>query len=280
MFGPVITTEAYFVFACARTHFNNTAEMSAMIEVFSFLGPMARLNVTRAHVFSLIPRMLLVFPWRNPGSQARTAWTLLPTVSAESPGRLRFPMQHVCIHADDLEYHCADHAAAWFGVDLQLVTRRARQSYDSVSCSICHNFGDVQEKFRHIRLRVCLLLGARPGVSALFHAVCFSCAYHLLLGRSALIRLAQFFTVSMIEGCVVQWKGQMLRLFLPLRTLSTSLCITFGISCSVAILGKPFLVRTCPVCDLLHELLYTFVLSKCLQPSFVVSVRNCRDWSS
>ena len=33
----------------------------------------------------------------------------------------------------------------------------------------------------------------------------------------------------MIEGCVVQWKGQTLRLFFPIRTLSTSLRITFGI---------------------------------------------------
>ena len=170
MFGPVITTEAYFVFACARIHFNNTAEMSAMIEVFSFLGPMARLNVTRAHVFSLIPRMLLVFAWRNPGSQARTAWTLLPTVSAESPGRLRFPMQHVCIHADNLEYQCADHAAAWLGVDPQLVTRWARQSYDSVSCSICHNLVMSRNSFVTLD-RVCLPLGTRPGASALLHAV-------------------------------------------------------------------------------------------------------------
>ena len=39
MFGPVITTEAHLAFCGARTHFNNTAEMTAMIEAFSFLGP-------------------------------------------------------------------------------------------------------------------------------------------------------------------------------------------------------------------------------------------------
>ena len=39
MFGLVITTEARLTFASARTHSNNTAEMSAMIEALSFLGP-------------------------------------------------------------------------------------------------------------------------------------------------------------------------------------------------------------------------------------------------
>ena len=39
MFGPGITTEAHPAFSGARTHSNNTAEMSAMIEALSFLGP-------------------------------------------------------------------------------------------------------------------------------------------------------------------------------------------------------------------------------------------------
>ena len=45
MFGPVITTEAGLALAGARTHSNNTAEMTAMIEALSFLGlhgPIAR----------------------------------------------------------------------------------------------------------------------------------------------------------------------------------------------------------------------------------------------
>ena len=32
MFGPVVTTEAHLAFSGARTHSNNTAEMTAMIE--------------------------------------------------------------------------------------------------------------------------------------------------------------------------------------------------------------------------------------------------------
>ena len=45
MFGPVVTAEAHPAFSGARTHSNNTAEMTAMIEALSFLvphGPAAR----------------------------------------------------------------------------------------------------------------------------------------------------------------------------------------------------------------------------------------------
>ena len=37
--GPIITAEAHLTCAGARTHFNNTAEISAMIEALFFLGP-------------------------------------------------------------------------------------------------------------------------------------------------------------------------------------------------------------------------------------------------
>ena len=39
MFGPVVTTEVHLDFSGARIHSNNTAEMTAMFEVLSFLGP-------------------------------------------------------------------------------------------------------------------------------------------------------------------------------------------------------------------------------------------------
>ena len=39
MFGPVITTEAHLAFSGARIHSNNAAEMTAVIEALSFLGP-------------------------------------------------------------------------------------------------------------------------------------------------------------------------------------------------------------------------------------------------
>ena len=37
MFGPAVTTEAHLALSGARTHSNNTAEMTAMVE-----GPVAR----------------------------------------------------------------------------------------------------------------------------------------------------------------------------------------------------------------------------------------------
>ena len=39
MFGPLVTTEAHLALSGARTHSNNTAEMTAMVEALSFLGP-------------------------------------------------------------------------------------------------------------------------------------------------------------------------------------------------------------------------------------------------
>ena len=39
MFGPVVSTEAQLAFSGARIHSNNTADMTAMIEALSFLGP-------------------------------------------------------------------------------------------------------------------------------------------------------------------------------------------------------------------------------------------------
>ena len=61
MFGPVITSETHCAFCGARAHSKNTAEMTAMIEALSFLGPVAQLPVIRIRVFIMTPNMLLVF---------------------------------------------------------------------------------------------------------------------------------------------------------------------------------------------------------------------------
>ena len=39
MFGSVITTEAHLAYAGATDHSNNAAELSSIIEAFSFFGP-------------------------------------------------------------------------------------------------------------------------------------------------------------------------------------------------------------------------------------------------
>ena len=63
MLGPVITTEAHPAFPGARTHSNNTTEMTATIEALSFLVLMAPLPVKRIRVFNLTLNMLLVCSW-------------------------------------------------------------------------------------------------------------------------------------------------------------------------------------------------------------------------
>ena len=63
MFGPVVTTEAHLAYAGARIHSDNTADMSAIIEALSFLGPSAGSPVKRFLASSVIQSMLLVFVW-------------------------------------------------------------------------------------------------------------------------------------------------------------------------------------------------------------------------
>ena len=61
MFGPVVTTEAHLAFSGARTHSNNTAEMTSMIEALSFLGPHGPVTRDEQSCIFLILSMLLVF---------------------------------------------------------------------------------------------------------------------------------------------------------------------------------------------------------------------------
>ena len=62
LFGPVIISEAHLAFYGARTHSNNTAEMTAMIEALSFLGPRGPVTPDEQS-FTKILCMLLVFVW-------------------------------------------------------------------------------------------------------------------------------------------------------------------------------------------------------------------------
>ena len=61
MFDPVITTEAHPALSGARTHSNNTAEMSAVIEALSFLAVLVnRWSVMWNRVFIMTLNTLLV----------------------------------------------------------------------------------------------------------------------------------------------------------------------------------------------------------------------------
>ena len=70
--------------------------------------------------------------------------------------RLRFTMQHVHGHAENLGNECADHAAALgafgFVSKHNLSTRWARHSFESTSCfATCHNLEYVLDKLGEIR---------------------------------------------------------------------------------------------------------------------------------
>ena len=202
VFGPVVTTEAHLAYAGAKVHSNHTAEMSAIVEALFFLGPGGPVSCDAcSFVFHDSKHAAGV---RLGTIHACTAWTLLPTL-LKVQHRLRFTMQHVYSHAENLGNECADHAAALgaFGLESNHnpSTRWARHScsIDSESCfAKCHNLGDVLEKLRDIRTAR-VSRRQTPGVSVVFHAVLrfvSFCLCHIPLGCFSVIRLARSFAVT------------------------------------------------------------------------------------
>ena len=113
MFGPVVTTEAHLAFSCARTHSNNTAELTAMIEALLFLGlhgPVTRVEQSCMCYGSLHAAGICL------GTiQARTHGQLALACQQSvihAQHRLRLTMQHVYGHGGNWSNECADHTAA------------------------------------------------------------------------------------------------------------------------------------------------------------------------
>ena len=157
MFGPVITTEAHPAFSGARTHSNNTAEMSAMIEALSFLGP-------RGPVARDVDSCIYDDSKHAAGVclgtiQARTHVQLALACERSmlcAQHRLRLTMQHVYGHAGNLGNECADHAAALGSLGLisshNVATRWVRHNFDtSAHCGDCNSISEVLEKLHSIR---------------------------------------------------------------------------------------------------------------------------------
>ena len=137
MFGLVVTTEAHLAFSGARSHANNTAEMTAMIESLSFLGP--RCLVARN------TNSCIYYDSKHAAGtiQARTHVQL-----ALACQQLMLTMQHVDGHAGNLGNECADHAAALGSLGLvashNLATRLVRQNFDtSACCGDCNSISEV-----------------------------------------------------------------------------------------------------------------------------------------
>ena len=157
MFGPVVTTEAHPAFSGARTHSNNTAEMTAMIEALSFLGP--RGPVARDEQSCIYYDYLHAAGVCLGTIHARTHVQLALACQRSmilAQRKLRLTMQHVYGHSGNLGNECADHAAALetFGLTSShnVATRWIHHNFDASVCfEGCNNIAEVLEQLRRIR---------------------------------------------------------------------------------------------------------------------------------
>ena len=157
MFGPVVTTEAHLAFSGARIHSNNTAEMTAMVEALSFLGP--RGPVARDEQSCIYHDSMHAAGICLGTIQARTH--VQPALACQqslihAQRRLRLTMQHVYGHGGNLGNECADYAAALgtFGLvsSHNVATRWIHHNFDASVCfDGCNNISDILERLQHIR---------------------------------------------------------------------------------------------------------------------------------
>ena len=157
LFGPVITNEAHLAFSGARIHSNNTAEMTAMFEALSFLGPRGPVTHDEQSLFFFILSMLLAFVWARSKPEHTYSWALACQQSMiRARHRLRLTMQHVFGHGGNLGNECADHAAALGTLGLisshNVATRWIRHNFDTSVCfDGCNNISETLERLQHIR---------------------------------------------------------------------------------------------------------------------------------
>ena len=121
MLSPVITTEAQLAFAGASINSKDTAEMSAMIEALSFLGPHGPVSRDANSCILYDSTHAAGICFGTIHARTHVQLTLACQQSLlKVQHRLRFTIQHVCGHTGNLGIECADHAAAlgalWFGV--------------------------------------------------------------------------------------------------------------------------------------------------------------------
>ena len=152
MFGPVVTTEAHPAFSGTSSHSNNTAEMTAMIEALSFLGPCSPVardaNSCIDYDSKLAAGICLGTIQAHTHVQLALACQR-PMLCAQH--RLRLAMQHVYGHGGNLGNECADHAAALGTFELtcthNVATRWIRSNFDASVCSDgCNNINEVLER--------------------------------------------------------------------------------------------------------------------------------------
>ena len=157
MFGRVVTTEAHLAFTGARTHANNTAEMTAKIEALSFLGPHG--PVARDEQSCIYNDSEHAAGVCLGTIQARTHVQLSLACQQSvirAQHRLQLTMQHVFGHGGNLGNECADHAAAHgtFGLisSHNVATRWTRHNFDtSVRFDGCNNISETLERLQLFR---------------------------------------------------------------------------------------------------------------------------------
>ena len=138
MFGPVVTTEAHPALSGARTHSNNTAEMIAVIEALSFLGPHG--PVARDEQSCIYDDSEHAAGVCLGTIQARTHVQLALACQRSmicAQFRLRLTTQHVYGHTGKVGNECADHAAALGTFGLTSTHNVAtRWSHNNVDASV------------------------------------------------------------------------------------------------------------------------------------------------
>ena len=154
---PVVTTEAHLAFSGARTHSNNTAEMTAMMEALFFLGPHD--PVTRDEQSCIYYDSMHAAGICLGTIHARTHVQLAPACQQSlihAQRRLRLTMQHVYGQCGNLGNERADHAAALgtFGLTSSHngATRWIHHNFDASVCfDGCNSISEVLERLKHIR---------------------------------------------------------------------------------------------------------------------------------
>ena len=157
MFGPVVTTEAHPAFSGARTHSNNTAEMTALIEALSFLGPhgpVARDEQSCIYYDSLHAAGLCLGTIQA-GTLVQQALACQRSMILAQRKR-RLTMQHVYGHSGNLGNECADHAAALgtlgFTSSHNITTPWIHHNFDATACfDGCHSITEILERLQRIR---------------------------------------------------------------------------------------------------------------------------------
>ena len=209
MFGPVITAEAYLTFSHARTHSNNTAEMTAMIKALSFLGPHCPVaRDVSSGIYYDSTHAAGVF-WHDSSPHTCPIGTRMSTVhDFRSTQTSAHHAKGVYGHTGNLGNECADHAAALGTFDLVLnhnfAARWLRHNFDTAACfGSCNNIGAVLENCVTLQLKQHRYL--RMGVSAMFLIWLFLTFTHTLhhMFSQSFSRAQPFYCTSLYLKCAM-----------------------------------------------------------------------------